>query len=43
LIVVVAPEHADRVVAALSAEGESPRIIGEIARSTTSPRVRYER
>ena len=43
LIVVVAPENADRVLAALSAGGEPSRIIGEIARSTTSPRVRYER
>ncbi len=44
LIVVVAAEDSDHVLGALSAAGEtSARIIGEIARSTTSPRVRYER
>jgi len=41
---VVAAEDSDHVLGALSAAGEtSARIIGEIARSTTSPRVRYER
>jgi phosphoribosylformylglycinamidine cyclo-ligase len=43
LIVVVAPEDSDRVIAALSAAEITPRIIGEIARSATSPHVRYER
>ena len=43
LIVVVAPEDRDRAIAALSPPEFTPRIIGEIARSTTRPHVRYER
>ena len=43
LIVSVAPEDSDRVIAALSTPEITPRIIGEIARSATGPRVRYER